>query len=373
VTPPIRLYGEVGRGSFAQVTDGVRRALEHHGLLAGFVSVRSHFEESDEPGANAPIAVICGSPGNIDLAHKCGVHHRRWFMLAPNSEGLAPKFAASLCGPSDVNPNIRMVDGILAVSAWAKTVLDRALDGKLPVLTCPHGVSPVFRVHEELRKQAARDWVGGRLRVLHITSTETRRKGTGELIRAWAKLCEGSPAWGMHAKLVILANPMATEDFRRVVRKAGLRPEQVTVAPGFGQLQEEVRCIYSMAHVVAQPSRSEGFGCVPLESLACGVPVIATTATGHSQWIRHDDDPRPGVVVCPHQDVHEECEDYKGATCPGIRMEDVVEALVEAREDWGALSPAAIRAASALGEEWAWEKVTETALRTVVQRCEQGF
>jgi glycosyltransferase involved in cell wall biosynthesis len=371
----IRLYGEVGRGSFAQVTSGVLRALQYHGLLDGFVSSKGFQESDDVPGANAPIAVICGSPGNIDLSHSAGCHEERWFMLAPNSEGVWEKLVKELLKPSRFNPANRTIDGILATSHWAKQVMDVSFGGKLPIVACPHGVGPQFVPNDPMRAMVEQQYIDGRFHVLHITSTDKRRKATMELIKAWAQLCEKERTWRENARLVILAHPLSCEQYRVMVRKAGLSGQQCHIDLGLGFTEEAFIGLYSACHLLAQPSRAEGYGLCCVESLACGVPVLATDCTGHSEWALHapggDIDAeflRPGVVLCNSFDLHEESDDYPGATCPSVTVDDVIDSLEQAREEWPSLNEAARDNADDLRAELAWEKTSGPPLQKLATR-----
>lgn len=51
------------------------------------------------------------------------------------------------------------------------------------------------------------------------------------------------------------------------------------------QTQENLSKLYSIADVLAAPSRVEGFGLVGIEALACGTPVIGTKEGGMSDFI----------------------------------------------------------------------------------------
>lgn len=51
----------------------------------------------------------------------------------------------------------------------------------------------------------------------------------------------------------------------------------------FGYVGEaELRRIYSSADLLLYPSRNEGFGLMPLEAMACGCPVVTTTAVPYA-------------------------------------------------------------------------------------------
>lgn len=91
-------------------------------------------------------------------------------------------------------------------------------------------------------------------------------------------------------------------DRRRLEMKAsalGVR-ERVIFA---GFIHEHEKCDhYNLADVFAMPSRGEGFGIVFLEAMACGVPVVGSTADGSVDALRGG---ALGILVNPddHNDI----------------------------------------------------------------------
>lgn len=51
---------------------------------------------------------------------------------------------------------------------------------------------------------------------------------------------------------------------------------------------DELPEIYSNVHCVVHPSKGEGFGMIPFESIACERPVIAPNVTGMSDYLNSD-------------------------------------------------------------------------------------
>lgn len=81
-------------------------------------------------------------------------------------------------------------------------------------------------------------------------------------------------------RLVKVGAPGASEsDFRarteREIRSLGL--ENVVIMPGFVP-DEDLAAYYTHAECFVLPSREEGFGFPPIEAMACGCPVIVSTA-----------------------------------------------------------------------------------------------
>jgi glycosyltransferase involved in cell wall biosynthesis len=156
--------------------------------------------------------------------------------------------------------------------------------------------------------------------------------------------------------------------------KLGLTEEAgVAVRAGFASPVAQVAESYSFAHVLCQPSRAEGFGMCGLEARACGVPVVATACTGHSEWMPATEEERrsSGVVLVPHGE-EAPSDDFLGAKAPSVSSAEIAVALLDARARWEALSEAAIASAEHVQSYWAWERVTEPALRHIVADAEQA-
>lgn len=105
----------------------------------------------------------------------------------------------------------------------------------------------------------------GELTVLFVGG-EFRRKGLDRLI----------PAIGEGMKLIVVGRGERLDYHRRLAATSGTG-NRVEFA---GHVDDDVRRFYARADVVVLPSRREAFGMSILEGMACGLPVIASPASG---------------------------------------------------------------------------------------------
>lgn len=353
----IRLYGHM-KGSFRTVTEGLQLAFEKLGVLEG-----THLGENVEledgiGGSGAPIAVVVGDPMRVLQAHYQGSHKEVWLMLAPNSEGIPPVVRQELSGPirHPSRGKVPAVTGFLAPSSWAEKVLRRQFPDH-PVILCRHGVLPEFRMDPELREKASGLWEIGQFRILHVTSSRLSRKCTRELISAWKEIHPKYPK----SKMEVLINPEFVEEFKDYLRRADARESVNIVAGQNYELSLFARSMQLYSFVV-QPSRAEGFGLVPLESRACGIPVVATNCTGHQDHMKG-----PGIVYVEHG-IQGRSDDYPGATAPTVTKNAIGQSLRRMLNNWKHYDAEARGAASEVQEAWTWESQTAPAVQKLKER-----
>jgi glycosyltransferase involved in cell wall biosynthesis len=126
----------------------------------------------------------------------------------------------------------------------------------------------VFRVRsdDEVRVAMGRHGVSGRY--LLYAGTFSRHKNLGLLARVLASLPED-------LKLVLVGrkDAGAFSEFEAEARRAGTWARVVT--PGYVS-RDDLAALMTGAAAFVYPSRYEGFGLAPLESMACGAPVVAS-------------------------------------------------------------------------------------------------
>jgi glycosyltransferase involved in cell wall biosynthesis len=342
-------------GSFKTVTQGMDLAIKHHGKLSGLVPGLDFGEEAVYPGVDAPVSVAIGIPGRALKAHVQGAHKHHWLLLAPNSNGVPRDTREMLSGKvysvweGKERP---LLDGFFAPSTWAKQVLEREFP-QIPVILWQHGVLPHFQILEAHRTVLRELYAQKQMAFMHMASTKMSRKGTRELLSSWKGLLQAFPDHRL--RLDLLVNPANLMEFSEMVKAEQAR--NVLVIPGQGYSDKRLVDGLTRYHGVIQPSRAEGFGLVPLEARACGVPVVVTTGTGHA-----DHCSGPGVVSLPLYD-DAPSDDYFCATAPTIRRADILEGMEKLVLNWEEIEQAAADFAPTIQTEWAWENKARRPLQ----------
>jgi glycosyltransferase involved in cell wall biosynthesis len=115
----------------------------------------------------------------------------------------------------------------------------------------------------------------GRRRALFLSRIHPH-KGVLELLQAWAGV---SPTgWRL-----TLAGPGDPEFRSQVASRVATMPARSPVELLDAIADDAKWALYASSDLVVLPSRSENFGVVVAEALACGVPVLTTTGTPWSQ------------------------------------------------------------------------------------------
>jgi glycosyltransferase-like protein len=145
------------------------------------------------------------------------------------------------------------------------------------------------------RDRAALD-LGGRLCVLAIGGIEPR-KGSLTLVEGFAGLWRALPA---RRPLLMIGGGATLFDYRDEVDRFWARARALGVAAdvrALGPLGDDaVARAYRAADVLAFPSVKEGFGLVPLEALAAGLPVVAADIDVLRAFLHHG---RNALLVPP--------------------------------------------------------------------------
>ncbi len=180
---------------------------------------------------------------------------------------------------TQVETNLRKLDGIIVCSQWAARVLATHSFDENRVFVVPGGVDPELF--------APRPSIGNdRYVFLNVGQWQTR-KGQALLVDAFLD------AFPKDADVVLRLltnwlcpspNPTYEELKRHVLDRADGRVEFLPYVRRYSDLPE----IFSQADCGVFPYRGEGW-CMPLiEMMACGKPVIATYHSGPTQYLTED-------------------------------------------------------------------------------------
>lgn len=344
----MRLYGRaVGNGSLSVVTSGFREVLESAGLLEGFVALDKSGgseEDASPPGALARDGVFTGNLNLVNAMRVGAKHERHWVQVTPNSTHIPPK----LLGAVLQLPNVR----ILSASAWGTKIIVenlREMGAGAWIHGAHHGISGFAPSTEDLGRTRL-DYELGRFRVVHFSTTDGERKGTLELLHAWNLLGKESSIPGKSELLLVLDHHARAALMQRMAYDDIKMPRGVQILPRADMGSEAMSRFLCQQHLVCTPSRGEGFGLLPLQARACGVPVATTVTTGHSAGHCHG----PGVIRIDQDPALFSIDDGPDALAPRVEPRMIADAIATAYSAWNGLSKMSETFSEAVAKKWAW-------------------
>jgi glycosyltransferase involved in cell wall biosynthesis len=126
---------------------------------------------------------------------------------------------------------------------------------------------------------------------------DVRTKGLDILLAAWKTICAQCPDREM--LLLLVGAGSGSNTLEDEIRRTAV--PHIRWVRDYILDRQEIRRYLSTADVYVFPSRREGFPVAPLEAMACGLPVVATSAPGVADIFSQGEE--SGGLVVPVDDV----------------------------------------------------------------------
>ncbi len=165
-------------------------------------------------------------------------------------------------------------NAVTAVSRWLSEETEREFGLTRPVQTIYNFIDPErFKPRPVNRAALVRD---DEKIIMHISNFRPVKRVT-DVIRAFRKMLEQ-----VNARLLMLGDGPERIGAMGVARQLGIA-DRITCLGNVEHVEE----LLPAADLIFQPSEHESFGLVPLEAMACEVPVLVTASGGIVEVVEH--------------------------------------------------------------------------------------
>ena len=249
-------------------------------------------------------------------------------------------------------------DAVFVPSYWGKDVLINNGINPSQIEVIPEGMDP-SQFHPLLRSCYEKN---DAFRVLVIGKFEPR-KGFPELLEGF---CE---AFGSenNVKLILKSDSLYLNGQAYTDNLAKLN-EQIG-SFGFSNYElvtgalsvENIFHLYNYCDVLLFPSRAEGWGLPLLEAIACGMPVITTNYSGHTEFLA------PITKLVKTVD-HNIVANHPLGVWAVANPSQIADALIELKNNYGKYQTQAMEAAKIMRLEFSWANSAEKCLHFLIKK-----
>ena len=288
--------------------------------------------------ATASVELAFCMPDNSDWSNPSAYH----IQLTPwESTKLKPGWA----------DNFNRADEVWATSQWVADVY-RAEGVTVPIYVYEHGIDPMWT--------ARRRRSNGILKFLHV-GEPAPRKGGQMAMEAFVDVFGNSKD---HTLTIKAWNQSSIRVYDKQKSILGL-PQNIyenvnTIYDNFNEA--EMVYLFQQHHVLVYPSMGEGFGLIPLQALATGMPTICTEV-----WAPYKRFLSPSLLL----DSSLVPSDWPGMHPGSFYLPDYEQlklAYTNAANDFESLSGKAYKNSFAVRDEYDWDKLTNNAFKHIVER-----
>ena len=212
----------------------------------------------------APVGIFCGVPDQVRSAMR----------KHPFSIGVF------VCETDRIHPfwvdECNLFDLIVVPSAFCQQAFVNS-GVTTPVVVIPHGLEP------EYQPVSAPRYKENKFVFYNTFSSANRfqRKGGEELVSAFLKAFEG------HDDVVLRLRSAPGPALVDIAKRYQLDP-LIELDTRMNIDTAEFARIYSAVDCTVHPSRGEGFGLIPFQSIACETPVIAPATSGMADYLNDE-------------------------------------------------------------------------------------
>lgn len=205
-----------------------------------------------------------------------------------------------------------------------------------------------------------------------LTGKYEHRKSIIETIAAWAQAFGHDPT----VELWIKTNHFENHEIKKQQIVQQINQFNLTnVNVWYGAVpKEELTALYHRVNVFVLPTKGEGWGLPLIEAAACGLPIITTMWSGHTEFLNPVSNSVIPVefdmvpIACPEYTTYYPIADGNWGEWAQPRMQSLVNTLIHAREDYQQLQKHALSNSGTIRKEFSWEQSVNTAMNVLQQR-----
>ncbi len=176
--------------------------------------------------------------------------------------------------PAEWIPKMQAMDEVWTPATWVADIYESYGVNKT-IKYMPHGFDPeVWKIHQRYSTDT--------FTFLHVGGP-TARKGGQKVVDAFLDLFDGN----LNVRLILKSNGASEA---RILRNSffgnASHHPQITVYEDFMDVYELAN-LYSKANCLVYPTNGEGFGLIPFQGMATGLPTIVTNATACSDFAQY--------------------------------------------------------------------------------------
>jgi glycosyltransferase involved in cell wall biosynthesis len=238
--------------------------------------------------------------------------------------------------------NMKQCDEIWATSNFVKEVYERN-NVHTNIHVIPHGITEEWEITERQ--------LSGRFNFLHVGG-DSKRKNAQIVVDAFLELYDGDDDY----RLVLKYNNFCHAE---VYINGQLAPAyehpQIIGIPEIFTVEDLVR-LYHKCHCMVYPTSGEGFGMIPLESIATGLPTIVTNETGCKDYA-HLGIPLSATPSKAHWHDHVYGADTGDWFVPN--MDELIPLMQSVVDNYETIADCSFKSAKIAHADWSWSAVAD--------------
>ena len=253
--------------------------------------------------------------------------------------------------PEIWHENLKLCDEIWTTSDWCANVFED--NGYKDVKVFPHGIDPIWQPKKRIIKD--------KIKFLHLGEPAPRKAGQ-MVVDAFIYLFGNDPNYHLTIKA---AGHNTTRVFNNFIDRSiiGVPNEMFSNITINDKMlnDEELLDLYYDHDVLVYPSYGEGFGFIPLQALASGMPTICTAAWAHYDNFLGPLKLKSEIIDSPWPFPH-------SGKVFEPEFQHLVETMKDVANNFNAYSGYYYAQSTKIHEEYNWDRLTKKAFDPIIKK-----